>query len=213
MGRNILINSRVADALYICKLHLWACVVHGYHLVLSVSDWPTPVVTWQPCNSHGLIRLSSGAIVLWKSHSWFCFAIVSPRLRYGAFRVFLTACVINSGTLNKDVNFTQSPLSVGDFSHNGRDGISNHQRLGSLLNRLFTPRSKKAWKLRVTGARWIPRTKDQQRGKSFHLMTSSYRAGTSNHCGKNVLVPALDNAFGAQVFNCCAACKILKLTT
>ena len=30
--------------------------------------------------------------------------------------LFLTACVINSGTLNKDLNFTQSPLFVGDFT-------------------------------------------------------------------------------------------------
>ena len=37
------------------------------------------------------------------------------------------------------------------LSHNGRDGISNHQPHGCLLSRLFRRRSKKTSKLRVTG--------------------------------------------------------------
>ena len=37
------------------------------------------------------------------------------------------------------------------WRHNGRDGVSNHQRLGCLLNRLFRSRSAKTSKLRVTG--------------------------------------------------------------
>ena len=35
--------------------------------------------------------------------------------------------------------------------HNGRDGISNHRRFDCLLNRLFSRRSKKTSKFRVTG--------------------------------------------------------------
>ena len=35
--------------------------------------------------------------------------------------------------------------------HNDHDGVSNHQPRGCLLNRLFTRRSKKTSKLRVTG--------------------------------------------------------------
>ena len=35
--------------------------------------------------------------------------------------------------------------------HNGRNGVSNHQRLGCLLIRLFMCKSKKASKRRVTG--------------------------------------------------------------
>ena len=35
--------------------------------------------------------------------------------------------------------------------HNKRDGVSNHQRLDCLLNRLFRHRTKKTPKLRVTG--------------------------------------------------------------
>ena len=61
------------------------------------------------------------------SHCWFCFVIVSPRLRYGAFIVlFLTTCVINSSTPNKDLNFTQSPLFVCDCSEksDGNPGLS-----------------------------------------------------------------------------------------
>ena len=41
----------------------------------------------------------------------------------------------------------QSPLQ---WRHNECDGVSNHQRLDCLLNRLFRPRSKKTSKLRVT---------------------------------------------------------------
>ena len=37
------------------------------------------------------------------------------------------------------------------WRHNEYDGVPNHRCLSCLLNRLFTHRSKKAWKLRVTG--------------------------------------------------------------
>ena len=37
------------------------------------------------------------------------------------------------------------------WRHNGRDGVSNHQHLGYLLNHLFIRRPKKISKLRVTG--------------------------------------------------------------
>ena len=37
------------------------------------------------------------------------------------------------------------------WRHNERNGVSHHQRLHYLLNRLFARRSKKTWKLRVTG--------------------------------------------------------------
>ena len=64
--------------------------------------------------------------------------------------------------------------------HNKRDGVSNHRRLVSLLNRLFRRRSKEASKLRVIGLwgeftcdRWIPRTMGLLRWKCFHLMPSS----------------------------------------
>ena len=51
---------------------------------------------------------------------------------------------------------TSRPQSGYDKSslqwrHNGRDGVSNHQPHYCLLNRLFRHRSKKIWKLRVTG--------------------------------------------------------------
>ena len=37
------------------------------------------------------------------------------------------------------------------WNHNEHDGVSNHQRLDCLLNRLFMRRSKKTSKLRVSG--------------------------------------------------------------
>ena len=45
-----------------------------------------------------------------------------------------------------------SRLSLSSrWRHNGRDGVSNHQHHDYLLNRLFRHRSKKTFKLRVTG--------------------------------------------------------------
>ena len=49
-----------------------------------------------------------------------------------------------------------------EWRHNGRDGVSNHRPHQCLLNRLFSHRSNKTSKLRVTGlfvGNWIPRPK------------------------------------------------------
>ena len=75
-----------------------------------------------------------------------------------------------------------TPISSLQWRHNEHDGVSNHQCLDCLLNRLSRHRSKKTSKLRVTGlcagnspvtgefpAHW----NGQSRGKCFHLMTSS----------------------------------------
>ena len=40
---------------------------------------------------------------------------------------------------------------TSQLRHNRRDGVSNHRRLDCLLDRLFSRRSKKTSKLRVTG--------------------------------------------------------------
>ena len=42
-------------------------------------------------------------------------------------------------------------VPILEWRHNGHVGVSNHQLHGCLLNRLFRGRSKKTWKLRVTG--------------------------------------------------------------
>ena len=67
------------------------------------------------------------------------------------------------------------------WRHNGRGSVSNHQPQYCLLKRSFRCRSKKhqssaslALCGEFTGDRWIPRTNGQQRGKCFHLMTSSW---------------------------------------
>ena len=67
------------------------------------------------------------------------------------------------------------------WRHNERDGVSNHQNHGCSFNRFFqgadqkTIKAPRHWALwgEFTGDRWIPRTKDQERGTCFHLMTSS----------------------------------------
>ena len=45
----------------------------------------------------------------------------------------------------------QYQLTTLHWRHNDRDGVSNHQPHGCLLNRLFRRKSKKTSKLRVTG--------------------------------------------------------------
>ena len=67
------------------------------------------------------------------------------------------------------------------WRHNGPDSDSNHQPHDCLLNRFIQTQIKenikapRHWPLcgEFTGDRWIPRTNGQQRGKCFHLMTSS----------------------------------------
>ena len=66
------------------------------------------------------------------------------------------------------------------WSHNGRDSVSNHQPHECLLNRLFRRKENikapRHWPLcgEFTGDWWIPHTNGQLRGKCFHLMTSSW---------------------------------------
>ena len=50
-------------------------------------------------------------------------------------------------------NHNHRPHTIGAlrWRHNGPDSVSNHQPYDCLLNRLFRRRSKKSWKLRVTG--------------------------------------------------------------
>ena len=66
------------------------------------------------------------------------------------------------------------------WRHNGHDGVSNHQPHDCLLNRYSGKDQRKhqssaslAFVRGIHRDRWIPRTKGQQRGKCFHLMTSS----------------------------------------
>ena len=90
------------------------------------------------------------------------------------------------------------------WRHNDRDGVSNHQPHDCLLNWLFKRRSKKTSKLRVTGLcagkftgdRWLPRTNGQQRGKCFHLMTSSYHDSARN---ENVIITKQNKALRSCV--------------
>ena len=61
------------------------------------------------------------------------------------------------------------------WRHNEHDSVANHQPRGCIRDRLFSRRSKKTSKLRVTGlCVGNSRTKGQFRGKCFHLMTSSW---------------------------------------
>ena len=58
---------------------------------------------------------------------------------------FLPPTPLNSLLIN---HYPPIPL---EWSHNGRDSVSNHQPDDCLFNRLFRRRSKKTSKLRVTG--------------------------------------------------------------
>ena len=56
-------------------------------------------------------------------------------------------CIQSGAVITRSIFFPKS----FQWRHNGGDNVSNHQRLGYLLNCLFRRRSKKASKLRVTG--------------------------------------------------------------
>ena len=86
------------------------------------------------------------------------------------------------------------------WRHNERDGVSNHQRLDCLLNRLFKVQIKenikapRHWPLCREFAvdRWIPPTKGQNHRKCFHVMTSSRISplfATRHHQNKCCRVP------------------------
>ena len=60
--------------------------------------------------------------------------------------------IINPGWSHYDgTRVYREHRSALHWRHNDRDGVSNHQPHGCLLNRLFRRRSKKTSKLRVTG--------------------------------------------------------------
>ena len=72
-----------------------------------------------------------------------------------------------------------TPFGALQWRNNEYAGVSNHQCLDCLLNRLFRRTPKKTSKLRVTSlcegnSAVNSRAKGQQRGKCFHLMTSSW---------------------------------------
>ena len=52
---------------------------------------------------------------------------------------------------NIELTITCYDVQTLQWRHDGRDGVSNHQRLDCLPDRLFGRRSKKTSKLRVTG--------------------------------------------------------------
>ena len=53
--------------------------------------------------------------------------------------------------ISSQVQTYRQSIFAWQWRHNGRDGVSNYQHHHCLLNRLFTRRSKKTSKLRVTG--------------------------------------------------------------
>ena len=71
--------------------------------------------------------------------------------------MWIQICVTNLGSLahsdtapSATIILTQLRLPL-QWRHNEPDGVSNHRRLGCLVNRLFKRRSKETSKFRVTG--------------------------------------------------------------
>ena len=91
----------------------------------------------------------NGCLIHWGRVTHICGGNIDQH----CFRKWLVACSAPSHYLNQCwniVNWTlrNKPLQ---WHHNGRDGVSNHQRHVCLLNRIFKHRSKKISKLRATG--------------------------------------------------------------
>ena len=68
--------------------------------------------------------------------------------RWGKFAI--ACCYALRDLLSDPIISLHVPVSL-EWRHNERDGVSNHQPHDCLLNRLFSRRSKKISKLRVTG--------------------------------------------------------------
>ena len=77
------------------------------------------------------------------------------------------------------------------WRHNDREGVSNHRRIDCLLNRLFSRRSKKTPKLRVTGLCEgdSPGTDEfhAQRASNGHNVSFWWRHHARNYLGKTSL--------------------------
>ena len=108
-------------------------------------------------------------------------------------------------------SFSTTPIShTLQWPHNGRDSVSNHQPHGCLLEssvysdadqRKHQSSASLAFVREFTGDRWIPRTNGQERGKCFHLMTSSCIFSvwpTNVHAGLMWIVLSAPNSFYYQ---------------
>ena len=85
--------------------------------------------------------------------------------------------------LTSDVNSTRLRTLLFFFFFFLGGGGSNPTQLLSIVKLLVRKHQNSASLVFVTGDRWIPHTKVQQRGKCFHLMTSSWlRVLVPNSC-------------------------------
>ena len=97
---------------------------------------------------------------IFQPNVWFEYGFINPM-----YLSLISCCFTEHVTISHKWQMCSSL----QWRYNGRDGVSNHQRLDCLLNRLFSRRSKKTSKFRVTGHlsgeftgdRWIPRTNGQ----------------------------------------------------
>ena len=91
------------------------------------------------------------------------------------------ACTFHSTWWRHAINSHSSDYEVRhtlQWRHNEHDGVSNTSLTQAFIQaqikeNIKAPRHWLLWG-EFTGDRWIPRTKRQQRGKCFHLMTSSF---------------------------------------
>ena len=83
------------------------------------------------------------------------------------------------------------------WRHNEHDGVSDHYPHDYLLNRLFSHRSKKTSKLRVTG---LCAGNSPVTGKCFYLMTSSCKVGVFV---TTILSATRDHIGGVRRFRSC----------
>ena len=160
---NSWVNNREAGDLRRHHAHYDVTVlylsVHSHDVCIRVSDMPA-TSTCRPAISHYLRQC-------WPRS-------MSP---YGVTRPQLVNIILHS------VGDMQQTLQ---WRHNGRDAVSNpaspfftHSFIqAQIKENIKAPRH---WSLcgEFTGDRWIPRTNGQQRGKCFHLMTSSWEVESS----------------------------------
>ena len=106
-----------------------------HHTMPSPKPKMVSSLTWDMCSRYRMLIFLSNKIPTLKCHP-----------TWGSWPSSLSYFPCHSSSFEVVII-----LFALQWHHNGRDDVSNHQRLGCLCNRLFGRRSRKTSKLRVTG--------------------------------------------------------------
>ena len=127
---------------YASELCNWHCGNYRIAPMPAKQPWRIWVIKWNAYTENNIDTTKQGTTrpcaCVWNSQDGVCIISLLCLLRYWINIV----CVLSPET---------DCIYALQWRHNGHGGVSNHQPHDCLLNSLFRRRSKKIWKLRVTG--------------------------------------------------------------